>query len=215
MNIFIHGIHHVAAAQCAVDFLKDGCMVYAAEEHPVLQEQGLRVLTGNIAAALQEQAAVLDILVLCADGHMQEDTAIEAGKPRPYEELSAAISDAVYPCLKTGEALLPLMEKSSIKRIAILSETASSINGMEQTGDFAYHMTQSALHMMLRIWFNRLRPQGYTFRCYAETLAPFGGGMPAKDYILRDFSFDAKEPYIHSEENRLVMRNSLLKEIPW
>lgn len=215
MNVFIHGIHHEAAMQCAADFLKDGCPVYAAEGHPVLQEQGLQVLTGGIAAALRGREAVLDILVLCADHHMEDDTSIEAGAPRPYEELSQAIANAVYPCLKTGEELIPLMEKSSVKRIALLSERASSINCMEQAEDFSFHMTQSALHMMQRIWFNRLRLEGYTFRCYAGTVAPFGGGMSAKDYILQNFSYDANEPFIHSEENRLVMRNSLMQEIPW
>lgn len=215
MNIFIHGIDHPLAAQCGADFLESGCKVYAAEEHAVLQEKGLQVLTGDIDAALGKLEVVPDILVLCADHHMQEDTAIDAGNPHSYDGLSAAVSGAVYPCLKTGEALLPLMEQSTVKRIAVLSETASSINCMEQTDGFAYHMTQSALHMMLRIWFNRLRPKGYTFRCYADTVAPFGGGMSAKDYILQNFSFDANEPDIHSEENRLVLRNSLLKEIPW
>lgn len=219
MNVYIHGIGHQPAAQCAADFLKDGCRVFAAEEDWVLQAQGLTVLKGDTAAAFSEREPVLepvlDILVVCASVHMQEDTAIDIGAGRSYDDLSAAVSGAVFPCLQIGETLIPLMENSPVKRIAFLSETASSINSMEQTGDFARHMTQAALHMMQRIWFNRLRPKGYTFRCYAETIVPFGGGMSAKDYILQDFSFDANEPFIHSEENRLVMRDSLLREIPW
>lgn len=215
MNVYIHGTGHPLAAQCAADFLKNGCKVFANGENKGLQEQGLTVLNGDAAAAFAERESVLDILVICADVRLQEDTAIDAEARRSYDDLSAAVSGTVFPCLQTGEALIPLMEKSPVRRIAFLSETASSINYMEQTGDFARHMTQAALHMMQRIWFNRLRPQGYTFRCYAGTAAPSGGGMSARDYILQDFSFDANEPFIHSEENRLVMRDSFLREIPW
>ena len=67
--------------------------------------------------------------------------------------------------------------------------------------------------MMEKILFNKLRPEGFTFRCFCAD--PQEKGICAGEYIARGLCYDEKEPYIHSDENRLVMRDCRLREIPW
>ena len=94
----------------------------------------------------------------------------------------------------------------------MITESGSSISWTKETDDFAYHMSLAAIHMMEKLYFNRLRPEGFTFRCYAEEGS---GGICGAEYIERGLCYDEKEPYIHSDENRLVMRDRYLHEIPW
>lgn len=39
--------------------------------------------------------------------------------------------------------------------------------------------------------------------------------MCAAEYIVSGLCYDEKEPYIHSDENRLVLRDAYLREISW
>lgn len=39
--------------------------------------------------------------------------------------------------------------------------------------------------------------------------------MSAGEYILSQLSYHPDEAYIHSEVNRLVIRDGWLREIPW
>ena len=67
--------------------------------------------------------------------------------------------------------------------------------------------------MMGKLYFNRLRPEGFTFRWYCAEEG--SGGMSAGEYLLSGLCYDEKEPYIHSDENRLVMRDAYLREVAW
>ena len=74
-------------------------------------------------------------------------------------------------------------------------------------------MAMAALNMMEKIAFNALRPEGFTFRNFV-TDGP-KTGMDAKTYIQRDLSNLPEDDYIHSDENRLVRRDSLFREKSW
>lgn len=67
--------------------------------------------------------------------------------------------------------------------------------------------------MMEKLYFNQLRPEGFTFRCFGSSEEE--GGITAGEYIMNALCYDPKEPYIHSDENRLVMRDHHYREIPW
>lgn len=58
-----------------------------------------------------------------------------------------------------------------------------------------------------------LRPEGFTFRWYCAE--EHSGGMTAGEYLLSGLCYDAREPYLHSDENRFVMRDACLREIAW
>ena len=129
---------------------------------------------------------------------------------------SAVLVDAmmrnVYGSRSTAEAFLPLLRRG-MKRIAAITEIESSNSWSTGKTDLAYHASLAGLNMMGKILFNHLRPEGFTFRWYCDDGAP--GGMCAADYITSGLCYDEKEPYIHSDENRLVLRDAWLREISW
>jgi NAD(P)-dependent dehydrogenase (short-subunit alcohol dehydrogenase family) len=64
------------------------------------------------------------------------------------------------------EAFLPLVDRGGMKRLCFVSSEAGSIGNMRRTGLFGYTMSKAALNMAVKILFNSLRPEGYTFRVY-------------------------------------------------
>jgi NAD(P)-dependent dehydrogenase (short-subunit alcohol dehydrogenase family) len=68
--------------------------------------------------------------------------------------------------LRVVDAFLPLMDQGEMKRLCFVSSEAGSIARSRRQAGFGYCMTKSALNMAVKIAFNRLRPEGYTFRLY-------------------------------------------------
>ncbi len=68
--------------------------------------------------------------------------------------------------LRVVEAFLPLMSASPLKRLCFVSSEAGSIERCQRTAWFGYCMSKAALNMGVKLLFNHLRPQGYTFRIY-------------------------------------------------
>jgi NAD(P)-dependent dehydrogenase (short-subunit alcohol dehydrogenase family) len=131
--------------------------------------------------------------------------------------------------LRVVEAFLPLTDRSEFKRLCFVSSEAGSINRCARTGWYGYNMSKTALNMAVKLLFNRLRPEGYTFRVYhpgwmrtymrgakstEATLEPEEAAVPALAYILRN---RAGEPHSgdRCDENRLVMRDDQGREWPW
>lgn len=67
--------------------------------------------------------------------------------------------------IRVVEAFLPLMAHG-MQRLAFVSSEAGSIAMSYRTDMFGYCMSKSALNMAVRIMFNDLRAEGYTFRLY-------------------------------------------------
>lgn len=68
--------------------------------------------------------------------------------------------------LRVVEAFLPLVERGQRKRLCFVSSEAGSIGGAERTSWFGYCMSKAALNMQVKLLFNDLQPQGYSFRLY-------------------------------------------------
>jgi NAD(P)-dependent dehydrogenase (short-subunit alcohol dehydrogenase family) len=68
--------------------------------------------------------------------------------------------------LHVVEAFLPLTAQSALKRLCFVSSEAGSISRAEHTSWYSYCMSKAALNMGIKILFNHLRPEGYTFRVY-------------------------------------------------
>ncbi|MDR2591093.1 MAG: SDR family oxidoreductase, partial [Oscillospiraceae bacterium] len=66
------------------------------------------------------------------------------------------------------ELFLPLLDNSKRKRLCFVSSEVSCINLMRhRIGEgFPYPMSKSSMNMGIRIMFNDLYPQDYTFRLY-------------------------------------------------
>lgn len=165
----------------------------------------------------------LDLLVLSASKHAPEDGKVGGG--RDYEAILNVLSENVNGNLETVRAALPFLEKGEKKRIALLSDKAASVAASGENQDYAYLMSQAALRMVEKILFNKLRKDGYTFRCYGldkedekntgdNTVQNCSGITPA-DYFLMNFSYCVTEPACHNEEDRFVMRDHRLLDVPF
>ena len=106
--------------------------------------------------------------------------------------------------LRVVEAFLPLTDHGALKRLCFVSSEAGSVERAQREAWFGYCMSKAALNMAVKILFNNLRPQGYTFRVYhpgwvrsymsgqknaQADLEPEEAAAPALKYFLcQDFS---------------------------
>lgn len=168
----------------------------------------------QIKTAVEQMGESLDILVLSMPSHCENG---EAGKTikdiLAYDALLDTLSGNISGVLQTAQAFIPLLRNSAPKRIVLLTDQDASIRETQQETDYAYHMSQAGSNMIMKILFNTYRPEGFTFRCYADGDCP--GGMSAAEYLLTEQSYIETDDYIHSDENRLVMRDAYLREISW
>ena len=165
---------------------------------------------GEILKDVGEKCGRIDYLVTAASAH--DDQVDVDGIPDDYNSILATIDRNVTPFRVLVEAAHDLMTESEIRRIAILSDKEASVRECLKTGDFGYQMSRASINMALKIFFNRYRPEGFTFRCFA---AGAEGGLTPYNYIIRNLCFDPKEPYIHSDENRLCFRDGFYREYAW
>lgn len=87
-------------------------------------------------------------------------------EPQDYAEMHRLYDVNALGPLRVTEAFLPLMERSSLRRLCFISSEAGSITRSERKAEFGYCMSKAALNMAIKILFNDLSPQGYTFRAY-------------------------------------------------
>lgn len=204
---------HTAMREAAREFAAAGNRVHILAREafalPGTQVHAVSLLDAQAIRALMADLGQIDILVLGVPP-MAEDGPIGTshGTDAMLEELvymGQGIAGAV-------EACLPMMQ-SGMKRIACITERESSIGHARETGNMARHMALAGLNLIGKELFNRLRPAGFTFRWYAadEVTVP----MRASEYILSSLAFHPDEPACHNEEDRLVMRDGFLREIPW
>jgi NAD(P)-dependent dehydrogenase (short-subunit alcohol dehydrogenase family) len=141
-------------------------------------------------------------------------------EPQDYAEMHRMYDvNAVGP-LRVIDAFLPLIAASPMKRLAFVSSEAGSVNRCERDAWYGYCMSKTALNMGVSMLFNKLRPEGYTFRVYhpgwvrsymggakdtRAQLEPEEAAVPAIAYFLRD----------RADEDRLVMRDWRGREWPW
>lgn len=224
-TILVAGVEHRDAREAALGFLNRGFRVYGivtsgdSRQAEVLSERYPELTTtyvnsvedmANLGKWLQDQEECLDILVLRSGFLWSKDGDVK--KEHNYADISQIYDYNVQGTREIIEAMLPLLRKGEKKRIALVTSEDSSIGETQDIDNFAYHMSIGAINMMMKIYFNRLRPDGFSFRCYASGRT---GGLGAAEYIEQNLCYDEKEPYIHSEENRFVMRDSHLREIAW
>lgn len=226
-------------------FLFDMKMPGARQAADWLGKNGYQV-DGAVTGKMTEEALqrlekmTLDLLVICPDTDYKDcDGAVGTG--RDYEKTAEFAAGRTAEISEVLERSIPALNRGCEKRIAFLTYACSSINWCTDRQDFAAHMLLGGLNMQAKLLFNRLRPLGFTMRCYAlgENGAGFvlsgtedredgmisgvgkqrgtesGTGISPGEYIGLDFCFDPGEPAVHSEENRLVMRDRFFREIAW
>jgi NAD(P)-dependent dehydrogenase (short-subunit alcohol dehydrogenase family) len=122
--------------------------------------------------------------------------------------------------LRVVEAFMPLLDRGALKRLCFVSSEAGSINNAQRTSWFGYCSSKAALNMTVKLLFNHLRPDGYTFRVYhpgwmrtymggtrnpRADMEPEEAAVPALAYFVTDLA----------DEGRLVLRDWRGREWPW
>lgn len=165
---------------------------------------------GKALEQMAEEIKSVDMLVLSAGSHCPKDGDIL--EQHDYQTLLDIMDENVIGNLEVVKASLELLRRGEKKRVALLTEKAGSINLNQGTEDFGHLMSLASLHMMEKVLFNTLRPEGFTFRCIAIDRK---GGMAPDIYLQMNLSDVAGDDYIHADENRLVMRDQMMCEVPW
>ncbi len=122
--------------------------------------------------------------------------------------------------LRMVEAFLPLTDASTLKRLCFVSSEAGCIALAHRDGGFGYGMSKTALNMIVKLLFNSLRPEGYTFRLYHPgwmrgymsgvkgvhaDMEPEEAAVPALAYFVQE----------REDEDRLVLIDYLGGEWPF
>lgn len=200
--VLIAGTQFREAAETADWFKQQGAVVYeiSSVADTAAKAQALKTIQGE---------GKLDYLVIQATARGEN---VQPLGQLDYSDLSRVFNQSINGAHELIEAALPYLREGK-KRLGLITSAATSTREPEETKDFAFAMTQAGLHMLWKLYFNKLRPEGFTFRVFCPT--EDGSGLCAGKYMQMDFCYDAREEYIHSEENRIVMRDGLLREISW
>ncbi|MFO8007049.1 MAG: SDR family NAD(P)-dependent oxidoreductase [Candidatus Brocadiia bacterium] len=170
------------------------------------------------ADAVRDAAGRVDLLVNNA-GVISPVMGRTIREEQDYAEMHRLFDvNAVGP-LHVVQAFLPLMDEGGMRRLCFVSSEAGSIGRCTRRAWFSYCMSKAALNMAVKILFNDLRPDGFTFRLYhpgwmrtymsgeknlEADLEPEEAAAAALDYFLGA-----------CDEDRLVMRDNQGREWPW
>ena len=119
--------------------------------------------------------------------------------------------------IRMVENILPLMDKG-MKRLCFISSEAGSISACLRSSNYGYCMSKTALNMAIKIMFNDLHQDGYTFRIYHPGwLRSYMGGkkstigdLDPEDSAAVAVPFFVEDSYC---EDRLVMIDN--KGVEW
>ncbi len=145
-----------------------------------------------------------------------------------YEDMHRMFDVNALGPIRMVEAFLPLMDKGRLKRLCFVSSEAGSIGACTRNVWYGYCMSKAALNMAVKITFNKLRPEGYTFRLYhpgwmrtymsgeknyQADLEPEEAAVYALQYFLSGTPYAEKD--ICVDEDDLVLVDYKLNKWPW
>jgi NAD(P)-dependent dehydrogenase (short-subunit alcohol dehydrogenase family) len=182
-TVFVTGADRGLGFALCAGLLEQGWQVFAGQympEWPDLSLLGDRYpqalhripldvgATESATSAAQAVAAItdhVDVLINNA-GVISPSNGRSIRETQDYAEMRRLYNVNALGPLRMVEHLLPLLDRGSLKRLCFVSSEAGSIARAERTAWFGYCMSKSALNMGVKILFNHLHPDGYTFRVY-------------------------------------------------
>ncbi|MFC1975451.1 SDR family NAD(P)-dependent oxidoreductase [Chloroflexota bacterium] len=173
-------------------------------------------------AAAQTVATMVDHIDLLVNnaGVNSSTTRRLIREPQDYVEMHRLYDvNAVGP-LRVVEVFLPLLDRGDLKRLGFVSSEAGSIDRCQRESWYGYCMSKTALNMAVKIMFNHLRPEGYTFRLYHPGwMQTYMGGSKnmAADMEPEESAVQALPFFLEAQDNeaRLVMQDWQGQEWPW
>ena len=172
-SVFITGADRGIGFALCRRFLENGWQVFAgrfmkdwAELDTMKAECGNRLALVDLdvgdsesvrkaAKTVKEETDNLDMLVNCAG------IAQSGGS----EAIARCLNVNAFGPLRMVEAFLPLMERGE-RRLCFVSSEAGSITLAHRQEGVPYCGSKTSLNMAVRLMFEKLQPQGYTFRLY-------------------------------------------------
>jgi NAD(P)-dependent dehydrogenase (short-subunit alcohol dehydrogenase family) len=141
-------------------------------------------------------------------------------EPQDYAEMHRLYDVNALGPLRVVEAFLPLTDRGNKKRLCFVSSEAGSIARAERTSWYSYCMSKSALNMGVKILFNHLHPDGYTFRVYHPGwIRSYMSGKKSLEATMEPEEAAAKAiPIFLSQrldEDRLRLEDFEGNEWPW
>ncbi len=121
--------------------------------------------TREAAKMVADQAGRLDVLISNA-GIYADTEGLPIRQAQHYEDMHRLYDVNALGALRVVESFIGLMDAGGMKRLCFVSSEAGSIGNMRRTALFGYTMSKAALNMAVKILFNDLRKDGYTFRVY-------------------------------------------------
>jgi NAD(P)-dependent dehydrogenase (short-subunit alcohol dehydrogenase family) len=117
------------------------------------------------ARAVGEQVDSVDLLINNAGiNSLDRESSIRDGLD--YDELHRLFDVNSLGALRMVQCFLPLLDAGTTRRLGFVSSEAGSITRARRTAWYNYSMSKAALNMGVRVMFNHLRPEGYSFRVY-------------------------------------------------
>jgi NAD(P)-dependent dehydrogenase (short-subunit alcohol dehydrogenase family) len=171
------------------------------------------------AQAAAKQADAIDLLINNA-GVTSPKMTQPITEPQDYAEMHRLFDVNALGPLRVVEAFLPLTAKSALKRLCFVSSEAGSISRAERTAWYSYCMSKAALNMGIKILFNHLRPEGYTFRVYHPgwVRSYMGGEKNLEATLEPEEAADYAIPIFlgpREDEDRLALVDYQGQEWPW
>lgn len=196
-------VRGIEARGCQVEFLFSEGMTCA----DALAEERLDACLDGLLARVD--CADMVILAMNDSGVLESGTILD---PLNDVLITQIYRNECLFLLKILNRLMPLLERGTGKRIAVLTNRQDSHACCGDVSNYGHHMAAAALRLALRQLFNELHPDGYTFRLYCQD--PQGNDAYAAEYFLRNRSWEREDPQ-HSDENRFVIHDANGFEVPW
>lgn len=175
---------------------------------------------------LKESCSQLDLLINNAGVSSQlKDSNILM--KQDYNDLLRLYNINTWGALRMVRTFLPLLSRSSLKRLCFISSEAGSINHCRREAWYGYCMSKAALNMAVKQLCFRLRPEGYTFRLFHPGwMKTYMSGQKNTDAELEpnEVAKKALDDFLGEHENgrdknenedRLVMRDWSGAEWAW
>jgi NAD(P)-dependent dehydrogenase (short-subunit alcohol dehydrogenase family) len=212
---------HVVAGQYMPDWPELSTL---SDQYPeTLHIVALDVASQTSAHAAAETTAArvdhLDVLINNA-GITSPTMKWDLRQRQDYTEMHRMFDVNALGPLRAVEAFLPLLDNGKMKRLCFVSSEAGSINRAYRTSWYGYCMSKAALNMGVKILFNHVHPEGYTFRLYHPgwVRSYMGGTKDTKADLEPEEAAGYALSYFLSDridEDKLVLRDHLGRDWPF
>ena len=105
------------------------------------------------------------------------------------------------------------------KRICFINSRKSSISLSEETAGFGHNMSKASINLIMCLTKNGMIKRGFTFRLFDPMAGQVAADLAARSgfgYFTRDRFFDDPTDGLDRfDEENLIVRDALGREIPW